>query len=686
MRQRRVSRRRSPIAPTTPGPGAGLRWCAVGIVLATFLAYANSFSGPFILDDVLSIVENDQIREWSNLGTVLFPERELPTAGRPLVNFSFAVNYALDGLNVRGYHLFSLVFHLASGLLLFGIVRRTLRLSGLKERFGETSLNLGFASAILWTLHPLNTEAVNYLTQRTELMMAFFYLLTAYASIRAVEAKTRSWSALAVMACAAGMACKESMVTAPVMVVLYDAVFVFGSLKGAFRERGRFYGALALSSIVLAAVMWSGPRVHSAGFSSGVDPWTYLLNQTVMITRYLRLTVWPHALVVNYGGPLELMLRDVLPYALLITGLLVLTVVSLVRQPKWGYLGAWFFVTLAPTSSIVPIATEVGAERRMYLPLMALVVLGVVGVSCVTRVVSRRGAAVLAVVATLLLVGTFSRNGEYRSSLGLARTVVERYPSSVAHHFLGAELLASGDREAAMTELRQAIPGAPEARVIFGFELLEEGKTSEGIDQLQTFVRDQPMSLEARPARQRLGAALLAQQRWPEAIEQLQLVLTMNPSNAERLDTHGMLALGYLAAGSFEEAIAHHREYLRARPNDSEMLLGLGIALVENDEREEAISVFRRVAEHDPMNAVAQHSLATLLYEQENFADALAPAEQAVASEPSDPDTHVLLGRVLAQLGRFNESRSFFEQALQIDPAHSEAREDLRRLQTAARQ
>ena len=482
MGRRRGSRRRSPTAPTAPEPAAGLGWRAVLIVVAGFLAYANSFAGPFILDDVLSIVENNQIREWQELGTVLFPERELPTAGRPLVNFSFAVNYALDGLNVRGYHLLNLIYHLVSGLLVFGIVRRTLRQSLLKERFGGTSLNLGFAAALLWTLHPLNSEAVNYLTQRTELMMGLFYLLTVYASVRALQPNARSWNALAVVACAAGMACKESMVTAPVMVVLYDAVFVFGSLKRAFRERGRFYLALSMSWVVLAAVMWSGPRVHSAGFSAGVDLWTYLLNQTVMITRYLRLAVWPRALVVNYGWPLELKLQDVLPYALFITGLLVLTVVALVRQPKWGYLGAWFFVTLAPTSSIVPIATEVGAERRMYLPLVAVVVLVVVGASFVKRVVSTRGAAVLAVVAALLLAGTYSRNREYRSSLGLARTVVERYPSSVAHHYLGVELLAAGDRDAAMTELRRAIPGAPAAHLTLGVELLNEGRTDEGIE------------------------------------------------------------------------------------------------------------------------------------------------------------------------------------------------------------
>ena len=218
------------------------------------------------MDDLLSIEQNEYIREWRNLETVLFPQRELPTAGRPLVNLSFAVNYAIGGLNVRGYHVFNLACHLLSGLLVFGIVRRTLQLPGLSGRLRGNALNIGFAAAILWTLHPLNTEAVNYLTQRTELMMALFYLLTLYASIRGLQPRARAWNAVAVLSCAAGMGCKESMVTAPVMVVLYDAIFAFESLKHAVRERGRFYGFLCLSWVLLAALIWSGPRMHSAGF------------------------------------------------------------------------------------------------------------------------------------------------------------------------------------------------------------------------------------------------------------------------------------------------------------------------------------------------------------------------------------------------------------------------------------
>ncbi len=656
-------------------------WRAVIIILTALLAYANSLSGPFIFDDLVSIVDNQQIREWWNLATVLFLRRELPTAGRPLVNFSFAVNYALGGLDVRGYHLVNLALHLLSGMLVFGIVRRTLELPLLKDQFTGTALNLGFAAALLWTLHPLNTEAVDYLTQRTELMMALFYLLTLYASIRAASSRPRPWHAIAAVSCIAGMACKESMVTAPVVVVLYDVIFVFESPRKAIGERWRFYAALCMSWVVLAALVWPGPRAHSAGFSTGVSPWTYLLNQTVMITGYLHLALWPRALVVNYGWPIPLGLGDVLPYALFVVALLALTAVALVRRPKWGFFGVWFFVTLAPTSSIVPIATEVGAERRMYLPLIAVVVLAVVAASFLERAVSAAGAVAVAVVAALFSIGTFARNQEYASQLLLTRTIVERHPTSVAHHLHGVALLIAGDHDAAMSELRQAIPGAPRAHYTLGVELLKEGRTGEAIDHLQAFLRKQPDLVEAISARQLLGRALAQQQRWSEAIEQEQQVLTMNPSDAERLDTYALLAEAFFGAQNFREAIAQCLKYLRFRPNDGRVLTRLGIALIASKRLEEAIAAFRRAAVAAPTDPDAQRNLATALSDHGDVQDAVVYAQRALALRPADAEAHHLIGRLLARLGRFDEARTHFDRTLQIDPANTDAQEDLRKLQ-----
>ena len=511
--------------------------------------------------------------------------------------------------------------------------------------------------------------------------MALFYLLTLYASIRALWSKGPGWRTIAVLSCGAGMLCKESMVTAPVLVVLYDVVFVFESFKRALSERWRFYGALCASWVVLTAAIWSGPRVRSAGFSAGVDPWTYLLNQTVMITQYLQLAVWPRALVANYGWPLALTLRDVLPQALLVTALLALTAVMLFRRPKWGFLGAWFFVTLAPTSSIVPIATEVGAERRMYLPLIALVVLAVVSASFVKRAVSAGGAVALAVVATLFALGTFMRNREYRSELVLAHTILERYPTSVAHHILGTELLMAGERDAGMKELRRAVPGAPRAYYSLGVELLKDGKNREAIADLQAFLREQPNLVEAISARQLLGQALAHERRWAEAIEQEQMALTMNPSENQRLETHALLAEAFLGAENFTEAIAHSREYLRSRPNDGAVLTRLGIALSAVGDLANAITAFRHAAAVAPGLADAHRNLAIALSDHGEFDGALAATQRLVALRPDDADAHRLAGRLLVRLARFDEARSHLERSLQIDPTDVEAREILRKLQ-----
>jgi tetratricopeptide (TPR) repeat protein len=276
--------------------------------------------------------------------------------------------------------------------------------------------------------------------------------------------------------------------------------------------------------------MWSGPRPHSAGFSAGISWWSYLINQTVMITRYLRLALWPRWLVLNYGWPVPLALGDVVPYAAFILALFVLTLVALIRWPRIGFLGAFFFITLAPTSSIVPIATEVGAERRMYLPLTALATLAVVAAARVPRFRGSIVAALaLATVSVALAGATLARNGEYASSLLLARTVVERYPTSVGHHMFGAELSIAGNHQEAIAELRRALPGAPRAHYTLGIELFNQGALPEAIDELTTFVREQPLLLEAVSAQQIIGQAYVRQQRWPEAINHYQEALKMAP-------------------------------------------------------------------------------------------------------------------------------------------------------------
>jgi hypothetical protein len=220
-------------------------WRIALIVLAGALTYANSLSGPFVLDDRVTILDNRSIRDWSS-PRVLAAAREVPTAGRPLVNFSHAINYAAGGTEPRGYHLVNLGLHLVCAMMLFGCVRRTLEMPRVPDRLRQWSIDIAGAAALIWTVHPLNSEVVDYVTQRSESMMALFYLATIYAGARAASSlRPQLWHGTAVAACALGMLCKESMVTAPAVVWLYDAVFVFGSALTALRRRWPLYVGLA---------------------------------------------------------------------------------------------------------------------------------------------------------------------------------------------------------------------------------------------------------------------------------------------------------------------------------------------------------------------------------------------------------------------------------------------------------
>jgi Flp pilus assembly protein TadD len=580
---------------------------------------------------------------------VLSAPHETPVAGRPVVNVSFAINYALGGRRVAGYHVANITIHLLCALLVFRLVRRTLQLAGwapapavastharasrpTASRRSEVSERperkpqaegaaeaLALAVALIWTVHPLNSETVNYVTQRTESLMALFYLVTLYASARLMlEPRRTVWMAVAVAACALGMASKESMITAPVMVLLYDRVFVAGTFALALRTRWRLYAELAATWLVLAYLIAGSPRTLSAGFTAhDAAPWTYLLNQAVMVTRYLRLAVWPDALTLFYGWPLPLTLADVWPQGFFIVVLLALTVVALVRTPRLGFLGAWFFITLAPTSSFVPIATEVGAERRMYLPLVAVVALALILVDrAIHRSITRSrdhaiarviGRAVVAVVCVLLAFGTVRRNREYRSSLRLAETTLERWPTPAAHSMLGMELAAAGRFAEAESQLRTAAPYYPPARYYLGTVLARNGKATEAIAQFQSFIREQPSSLDqVHLARSLLADLLMKDGRWGQAIEQYRSMVAARPADR---DARGLLAAALVQQQSYEAAIQEYRLLLSERPDDVTALGGMGIALASTGRLDEAIAAFRRAVELDPGNSHAQQNL-----------------------------------------------------------------------------
>jgi protein O-mannosyl-transferase len=302
------------------------------LVLAGLLAYWNSFTAPFVFDDASSVLNNDSIRHLWPIGHALSPPPVAGVGGRPVFNLSLAINYALGGLNVRGYHALNLAIHILAGLTLLGVVRRTLLQPALRERFGAVANELALATAILWMLHPLQTESVTYVSERCESLMGLFYLLTLYCFIRGTASPNAGrWFTLSITMCLLGMATKEVMVTAPLIVFLYDRTFVAGNFRAAWKRRWRVYAGLGATWLLLGYLL-IGLHYRKVGYGLGLTWQAYAMTECRSVVNYLRLAIWPRPLVFDYGSDTISNLADAAPYALILLLLATGVLISLKRR------------------------------------------------------------------------------------------------------------------------------------------------------------------------------------------------------------------------------------------------------------------------------------------------------------------------------------------------------------------
>ena len=617
-----------------PYSSKSIAWFSGAIIaLVVIGAYSTGLRTPFQYDDLSTIVENDSIRRLSDLHTTLSPPANAtPTSGRPLLNLSFAIDYAITGLNVTGYHATNIALHLIAALLLFGIVRRTLQLPAVGI---ESHADLiAAATAAIWAVHPIQIGAVTYISGRSDVLMAVCYFAVLAAAIRALpfdfargkpvdsaqgkrSPNVSAWTVVAIVACAIGMACKESMVTAPAAVLLYDRAYIHDRFATALRERWRLYAGLAATWAVLAVLLIDAPHSASAGFSAGISPWTYLLNQAQVIPEYMRLVVWPDHQLFAFGEARLLTLADVGAMGLIAPSLVVAAIWLWHRRPALGFPAVWVFLTLAPTSSIVPIATEAGATRRMYLPLAGIVVLVVLALVAVAQRKRRRRTEFarplfLGMTAALIIVlasTTAAQNTELASAEGLWRGSLERWPSRLAHRNLAAVLMQEGRRSEALEHLRAAADQGPLARYALGVALFDDGRPAEAIDELQRAINENPneptVALEGRRV---LALALAQQQRHREAADVFAQIAALTPDDvAPRLSRADELR----AAGDLANAHEEYQRILAAQPHHSGAQTNDGLTLLRLGRVSEALPLLRSVAEQEPRNAAAFMNLAS---------------------------------------------------------------------------
>jgi tetratricopeptide (TPR) repeat protein len=683
--------------------------CFLLIALATLAAYHNSFSGPFVFDDIPGIVENPSIRRLWPITRVLSPPLSSGTVGRPVENFSLALNYALGGTNVAGYHAANLLFHMAVAFVLFCVTLRTLRLPSLTGRFNVEARHLALAMTLLWTVHPLVTESVTSVIQRSELIVAFFYLSTFYCVVRSFSSTKKGfWYRAAITACFLGMASKEVMVTAPVMVLLYDRAFLSGSFNKSLRKRWPLYLGLSVTWAVLGLLIhFNSDRNGTAGFGHGVEWWAYALTQCQAIVHYLSLSFWPRGLVFDYGTDVVRDFSAAWPYVVTILVLLLATAYATVRHSKLGFAGCWFFGILAPSSSVVPLTTQTIAEHRMYLPLIPVVALATLALFAKAN---RQAAfALIVVAATLLGWGTVRRNEVYKSSASLWEDTVRKRPGNIrAYNHLGNALDSEGRTLEALAIYDKAMQSRPEHAMAYynkaemtlkmgqaqeaialfdqalrlnpgyfkafrgkGDALVQAGRKEAAISAYQEALKLEPDDSEAAIS---LGVALLGADRVPEAIDRFEAVLHADPQNGK---AHSNLGYAFSKVGRMNMASEHFAAAVRLEPESAEAHFNYAVALKRTGRLADAIVEYRLGIVRRPGDAIAYYSLGTAYAQAKDFSQAISAYQEALKFRPAYPEVHNNLGTVLRRLGRLEEAREHYRLALQYRPDYPQAQRNL---------
>ncbi len=646
-------------------------------MIAAVAAYCRTFQVSPLLDDNGSIRDNPTLR---HLSDSLWPPLDRTVGGRPVLNISLAINYLISGTHLWSYHALNLAIHVLAGLTLFGIVRRTLA-----SRSPQAATAVAFFAALLWTLHPLLTESVTYVIQRAESLMGLFYLLTLYCLIRgaaAVGGGRNCWYAASVAACLLGMGTKEVMVSAPLIVLLYDGTFLAGSFAEAWRRRRSVYVALATTWLfLLYLVIATHGRAGTAGFGSGMSLHDYSLTQLSVIVGYLRRSFWPQPLIFDYGVFDASRFSEFAPSGAIIAVLFAATLWALVRRPALGFLGACFFAILAPSSSFVPVATETMSEHRMYLPLIPVMVLVTVGIH---RWLGRRAVPLLALLALGLFCVTWSRNEDYRSAEGLWLDTVKKAPlNERAHSNLGDVLDAEGRSGEALTQREMALSLKPDSATVhnnMGTTLARiPGRLEDAVAQFEQALHLYPDYAEAD---NNLGNALSAEGRPVEAVGRFTAALSLKP---DLISAHNNLgnALAQIP-GRMDDAVAQYREALRLNPDLASAHYNLGCALARMPGRlDEAIAQFGEALRLDPNYLAAHVNLGNALAKTPGrLNEAVAQYEAALRLKPDIAGLRVNLAIMLLDLhGRTDEAVAQVKEALRLQPENAEAHQLLDRIE-----
>ena len=620
----------------------------VALVAITFVAFSGVLESQFVnYDDEVYVTGNAHVLSGLSVATARWAFTTTEGANwHPLTWLSHLLDVTCYGLDAGKHHLSSLLFHAANTVLLFLLLAR---MTGALWR-------PAFA-ACLFAIHPLHVESVAWIAERKDVASTLFWLLTLFAWLRYVEARSVARYVLVVALFALGLMAKPMLVTLPFTLLLLDdwPLRRAASLNDRVWEKAPLFAMSVASCVVTIVVQRSGGAVQTLLSMTFPDR---LANAAVSYASYLGKTAWPAALAVFYPFAKGIPAWRVVGSSIVLSAITAIVVRLRRRAPFLAFGWLWYAVTLVPVIGLVQVGGQAMADRYTYVPLIGIFIALAWGLAALAKK-SRpaRFAASAAAVATLF------------ACVGLTRAQVAHWSDSTAlfTHALGV----TSDNWLAHNNL--------------GLVLFDAGKTEESIAHYREALRIVPNYVEAH---NNLGNALEKLGQRDEAMEHYRLALQLRPDYPR---VHNNLGVALSNQGRSAEAIAEYREALRLDPGYAkaqrnlarelsesfETLNAQGLALAGANRLPEAIASFQRAVAARPESAEVRNNLAGALAASGRIDAAIEQLEQAVRLDPNNAAAHYNLGSSLFQVGRVAEAIAEFERTLELEPDDADARAKL---------
>lgn len=557
----------------------------LSFVLIAGLLYYNAIHNPFHYDDAHHITMNPGIRDLSGLSSLFSDPSTFSSEGmkrgspyRPLLMLTYALNFRVNGLNPAGYHIVNLAFHAGSAFLLFLIVRAI---------FTTPAYFAALSAGIIFLVHPFNSEIVNYISTRSSVMSGFFYLSAFYCWVRFRRDLNPFFYIASLLSFAAGMLSKESAVTLPLVLWIYDVYFLRGQRTPAQRllkDWRKYIPYLPFILIVVIPYLYVwGVAFSGAPHSFKRDPATQLFTELPALVKYLQMFIVPVPLTLVHD--MEVYRTVTIPVIFSAVVLSVYTAVALFlfrsSSASWravSFFMLWFFIVLLPTT-VIPL-NLILQEHRGYLAIITMAVFAGVILDKLRSSVSRAAALFLLIaLCTAYSAVTITRNTEWRDDLTLWTDTVKKAPgSSIAHAGLGIAYKDMKMYDQAIESLRTSIS-------------IHDGQ-------------------ESLTARHNLAQIYFTQGKLDLAATELEDLLKSNPDNLQIYNDLGIIYYEQNRPGLAEEV------FLRATQRHSNNYLpffNLGVLYTKEGRLEEAICAFQNAAALDPSHAETRVRLQALL-------------------------------------------------------------------------